>query len=529
MLLLVQFLALFGERRRGLDHDEAEYLHSAWLMDHGRKIYRDFMEDHPPLFFAALPLLAPSHGSMMLPRLDVLTWAARTRVAMALSGTITLFALCLLLWRIGADPAAPFIAIALIVIAEPVWLRAFGDIRADPVALALFAAGAALILIPIASPQRGVLLGGIGAGLLLIAFVINPKWPLSTLVLLVSLALQLRRVPARSLFILTIPVATAALLATWAIMTVSTLRDFIAFPFILKWRALQMTETWTVQHFAAIAPYSDLPLLLRPWTVGIAVAISAIGLLLGALPSINQRAAWTIVALSIASAIEIRVLYPYPFLWLQYYVLWLVGASLAWALAATVMLARANVAVRAIAVMIATGVALHALLPHVQGQLSKSPARWLAVAYLQQRLGPGERVWMDSTLHPIAADDASYYGYGFYDVTPRALILSARGVSPSPAIRDNDLPPCAIVRGLDMSTRFIEVGDWLSALPHACACTAELMARRMLFRTAISNVVEVRRPGQAAAPPPRFLMPHIDVEDVKEFDPALCRANTVAR
>lgn len=76
---------------RGFDHDEIETVHSAWLVQQGQLIYRDFFQHHHPLFYG---LLAPIVG--------VLGESARTLVT--LRGVPLLFMLLSVVsvYRIGA-------------------------------------------------------------------------------------------------------------------------------------------------------------------------------------------------------------------------------------------------------------------------------------------------------------------------------------------------------------------------------------------------------------------------------------------
>ena len=52
--------------------------------------------------------------------------------------------------------------------------------------------------------------------------------------------------------------------------------------------------------------------------------------------------------------------------------------------------------------------------------------RWSAMTYMQQRLKPGDTVWVAATIHPIAAPDASYYWYSIQDLIPMTLDYAAR-------------------------------------------------------------------------------------------------------
>ena len=84
--------------------------------------------------------------------------------------------------------------------------RAFADVRPEAPALALFLLGALLI----ASASRRVALGALGVGLVAFAFLINPKWPLSSLAL--GLVFVAGAAPARRLAFAAAAVACALLL-----------------------------------------------------------------------------------------------------------------------------------------------------------------------------------------------------------------------------------------------------------------------------------------------------------------------------
>src|SRR5213592_471949 len=84
VILALHVAAVIVQLPRLLDHDEGEYLHASWLMAHGKRIYRDFMEDHPPYLYQLLNLLRPSGTSPQFPLLNVPEWAARGRTLMVI-------------------------------------------------------------------------------------------------------------------------------------------------------------------------------------------------------------------------------------------------------------------------------------------------------------------------------------------------------------------------------------------------------------------------------------------------------------
>ena len=95
------------------------------------------------------------------------------------------------------------------------------------------------------------------------------------------------------------------------------------------------------------------------------------------------------------------------------------------------------------------------------------------------------------------APDASYYWFGFSDVVPAALEFAKtpRGRTILPPIREEDLPPCRLERGLDSHLRLIG-GDSLASLPIVKACVQRLVSRGVLVRTRAFGVYRVRRPGE---------------------------------
>lgn len=127
---------------------------------------------------------------------------------------------------------------------------------------------------------------------------------------------------------------------------------------------------------------------------------------------------------------------------------------------------------------------------------------WNARAGIQSNLRPEERVWVGPDFHPIAARDSSYYWYAFVDVVAATLHHGLTAPHPRvPVLSQRDLPPCRIAAGVDVQTRFLELGLWTSEFPELCRCVVTLVDHGALRTTPYRGLYEVKR---ASAPPAQW-------------------------
>jgi hypothetical protein len=168
---------VFEIRMRGIDPDEFEHLHAAFLVSLGDVPYRDFFEHHGPAWYALLAPLFRIFG----PSLDVL-WAGRAiallcglasigltgRLAQRLAGPkVALVSVCLLAWSvvfhvkaIELRPDVPAMLLMLLA-ASTLWHR---DVSFRRAMLAGFWAGLATLFTQKSIvPAAGVWLGWVVA------------------------------------------------------------------------------------------------------------------------------------------------------------------------------------------------------------------------------------------------------------------------------------------------------------------------------------------------------------------------------
>jgi len=174
LFLIVLFaIAQYRDLARPPHVDEAEYLHGAARIALGDRIFVDFFEHHPPLFFGMLSLLAPERRGFD----EAVAFVARARVFAGLCAAIAIVAAASIVYRATGRLYAPLIFVALMLAAVPVWRNGIGDVRPETAALAFWWVGAALVVL-----AKRPWLRGLGLGLVFVAAVIVPKWPLESLV-----------------------------------------------------------------------------------------------------------------------------------------------------------------------------------------------------------------------------------------------------------------------------------------------------------------------------------------------------------
>ena len=335
----LSFAAVAMQIERPLEYDEAEYLHAAWMMGEGRRIYRDFMEDHPPFLYQVLLAVKPaSEGTPSRP--DVLAWTVRGRIFTAICGTISVLAAGLAVWRTSRSAGAVAITVAALFGAHMTWMRGIAEIRADAPTLALFLCGLVLLLWDeVPSPRMAWLLGS-GIALAIAAEIWNPKWPLEGLCLGGFFVIQfVRLVRARWSYAIgaIVPTVIVVAIAYLALTSVASVRDYLCFNFILKSQNLGGLEShaWMAGIFARLSPTHFAP---KRFT-GLA-GLVGYGLALGSLAwqwrrlSAAEAKRWVLMlVLVIAAVLEVRFVYPWPNLWSQFFLMLAYTLSMAYGLA----------------------------------------------------------------------------------------------------------------------------------------------------------------------------------------------------
>lgn len=473
-LSAVYLLAQWRDFGRGPSVDEVEHLHVAVLMERGQRVFVDFAEHHPPLFWAMLRALVPSSDGV--PATDgVAAMQSLVVRARLLSGFFTLLAIFSAAWIVfrasaNAWPAVTFAG--LVFAAGGVWRNGLGDVRPDAAALGLWWSGAALVLL---APRPT--LKGLGIGLVFIAALVKPQWPVSSIVIGVVFLLGTRGSFLRASAV-AVAVAAAGIGATAA----------IANPGAVWFHVVTLTakiyELLYPPGAGDAAPFYACPRILRPAGVGLAALV-----IIAALVRKRERRL-TVVLLLIAAAslCEILFVYPWPLVDFRLYAFWVFAAAALLALlpqsAAELIRAR----------HLPAGASVFALVMSLD---LIGPARpgldpyWRSANWVAARLAPGETVWNGWKRHPIDAHDASYYW--FREVIPASLRLlnTEAGRRYLPSVTEADLPPCRIERGLDRNVRFI--GETLDALPASKACFQRLRDRGLITPTPFGELWMVRR------------------------------------
>ncbi len=509
VILIVQLIVVWRSLPRALDHDEGEHLRAAAWMASGPRLYRDFAENHTPFLYMILAPFAPGPFADGAGVGATRHYAMVARSLSAIAGIGAVLCIAAIGVRISGDAIAILPIFAALLATSWTWLRAVADVRSEPYSLLLFWAGALLVVRASSLSRRAVLGAGAGIGLIAIADLWNPKWPLESLVILGLYVVLLWRhatgvAPAASRAVLSSnsrdssrePAGAAAggtlsilaslgiglalpLLALCVALRVTTLRDLVFFSFtfasaVSRWYR-SAVEATSAGGFA----------FCPPWLSPLFAALAAVFLLM------QRRRVGLVSLLLFAAAIEVVFLYSYPHLWPQYLVMWacvvalLCGVVLAGM--ATSPGARTFIAVAIVLAFVSHEWTL------MKQRASERP--WQAMADLQRRLGPGHAAWVRPEMLPTRAPAGSYYWYAFSDQVPFSLEFArtARAKGFLPLLSDEDLPPCRIARGLDtMHVRLIDERA-VQNLPASARCMEELVQRGLLRKIEGTPIWEVIR------------------------------------
>ena len=472
LVLALHVVAVVQRADREPVPDEKEYLHAAWLMSKGERLYASFFEHHPPFLFGALELVATD---------DVPRFFVRARLFSGFFSVIALCALAAIVWRV--QPSAAPLAIAFLLASLPLWMIGLAAARAEPFALAFFWTGVALVFLPRGSERFVSIAGGAGAACIAIAALWNPKWPLSSLAIA---AFWMARMPRR---FLSTAVAAAVTLAALLVLRAFATFDQLWF-FVVDFNRANYPSVGRIrEHWGEQSALTFMPLLLRPLAVAAALVLAGV-----AMKRLREKSiVLALMLLVCASALELRFFFPYPVLWHQYFLMWsFAGAALiALIPAALEALVPGRRAIAAIAfaalavVVLANLIALAPLGAHGDDGPYWTHQRWLA-----QRLQPGERVLLDITHHPVAVRDATYY---WFEATPVITDLrrTPRGARYLPA--PEELPFCAMTTGAQARFRFVSEPRLLGASPQQQRCFQALVASGRIRRSPFSDVFELVR------------------------------------
>jgi len=464
-------IAAHAVLQRGFDGDEAELLHAGWLMRAGLRLYRDFCEDHSPFLFTILQRLVPDP-------FDLATYVARARFFSAACGVLATGAAATLAYRLSRSLLAPLITLTLLFASPWVWYRGLSDVRNDPPTLLLFWLGALFLLGGWKSERVRFAFAGTGIGLIAVAALWNPKWPLDSIVLGIIYLATLRHARGvRNVALAIVPPLIAIAGAIGWIVSAVPWRDYVFFSFKYN----QLFGAWFTQRamltkdwFGGGRPY----MYCDPAFRGVAAVVCVLAAI-----ALRKRAPFALLALAAAATIEIRFVYPYPNIWPQYYLMWSFVAACLYGTTAAQLLALAREQVRdaaTIAIAAVCAIAVHLMMP-IDLAISGSPIR----AYFQKKLRPGETVWMLPNNHPIGVRDGGYYWFAMKDLAPFSLAYAAAhpGATPLPPITERDLPVCRAERGLQPDLRFVSGSGFLDELPEAQRCLDRLIASGRATRT----------------------------------------------
>jgi hypothetical protein len=482
LTLLLHVFSIVARIGRSPAVDEIEYLHVSWMMAHGQTLYQDFFEHHSPLLFAMFVPFAPDELA------DPLPYLMRARALAGVAGLVALALLAAVAWRFS--PVAAAIAVSLMYSAEWVWLTGFAEVRAEPFALALMWSAIALLVLP---RRESPVFPGLALGLMSLAALLNPKWPLVTLVFGVYALVRLARMRSRGL----IGIAIAAGFAGGGMAVLLAFARFgdwwfYNFPLnvaLAKWAA---SSADVHRFFLEYGRFSRLPWFARPLA---ALAIVAIVLWtaatrVAALAASSRESGNSVAAvqkllvlfvLALAAALaENRFLHSYPHIWPQYFVLPGMFAAL---LAGLVPEAVKRDFVAIALMLLAAANAIFASMPWSQ---TSSPY-WEIDRRIRNQMKAGETVWVQTAQHPITARDAHYYWF-----LPQPIIGAVRELDPARVKGPDRFPICTAASDADHSMRFVSEVQ-AAGMPEELRCLEEMFGKGKLRPIRGARMLEVVR------------------------------------
>jgi hypothetical protein len=350
----------------------------------------------------------------------------------------------------------------------------------------------------------------VGAGLSLLVLVVAtcPKWPIE--IALVAL-FGLHRVGAiawrepRNLVWAVFPP-----LATLAIALALTLRscsfgDYVFFVFRFNGEVVDAFRhsTFMIPLFEGeIFHYCPRPFRSGWPLLGLAIVVAAFvsPRASRAWGDLDREGLMLVFAIVVAALVEITFVYPFPYLWAQYYLMWSFGLAIVYGCVPAAVVALAPAGARGVAALpsevaaVVGALAFHVYV--VRDRLAPLPPDyyWGASASLLAKLEEGDTVWLEAEKHPLFAFDASYYWEGFPDGSHGALAYAIEHPGGRvPAEDETHFPICRLEQGLEPHLRFVAGGPDLLTMPTQGQCFRRLYLAGALKRTAMPGAFEVVR------------------------------------
>lgn len=483
-LIAVFLLFVVRNWHRAPSPDEAEYLHTSLRMARGERIFTDFFQHHSPLFFAMLMPFAPDGNGVAAMQGFVL----KARVFTLACAVVAMLAAALLVWRASGRLHAPIVVLAVVLSAGGLWTNGLGDIRAESPGLALWWSGAALVLLARRGGWRGV-----GLGLIFLANLVNPKWPVESVavgVLFLVDAFRDRRAIVAA-------AATATLVAAAGAGAIALLTDLDLFYVNIVRLSVVLRDKLAGWDETGFVPFVSSPRLARPLAMIPAAALVVLAWLRVRHAFAAPKLVASLLVIAAAALVELRFFYMWPVLDFRWFAFWTFAAATVMALAPQSLAAllerwsgSARRLVRALPAAL-TAIAVAGSAEMIPVHRPERELFWQRSAWLESRLGPADTMWLDTWFHPIGARDSSYYWFGFADLLPYTLEFARTQPRFYPPLGETDLPPCRIERGLDRNTLFLQRP--FPRTPAARACFDRLAARGAVVTTPIPKVWMVRR------------------------------------
>jgi hypothetical protein len=411
---------------------------------------------------------------------------SRARVLSAALAALAVLAAATFLWRASGNAWTALTFVGVVFAAGGVWWNGIGDVRPDTAALAVWWVGACLVAMAGKAWARGL-----GIGLVFLAAVIKPQWPLASIVVGVFFLATVLR-DRRSFVVAS---GAAGLVAAAGLGATALLADLR----IVYFHAISQTSAMIAEALPSgivRPPLFGCPTMLRPPAIYLAAAIVIAAWLRNRRSFAKPSLVLLMLVIGAASLVEIFFVYPYPAVDFRFYAFWSIAGSAVLALVPVSVAALLPAGLARPAAWIPAAAAFVALLLSfdlIGAKRTGSEAYWQFAAMLERELLPGETIWNGVIRHPIDAHDASYYWFGMWEVMPVALRLASteKGREFLPPMTESDLPPCRVMKRLDPNVRFM--AEPLDVLPIAKACFEQLKSGGRLTRTAYPQLWRVLR------------------------------------
>lgn len=395
LIVIMAMARIYENFSLGFSHDSAQHLHVSWLLSQGAIPYRDFFDNHPPLFWLPISIL---FRCSPFPAVQTFFYFAKTVTAGCF--LLLLWVLFVLARKINGQTLAGLLTVLVFVASVPS-RDVYFEVRPQILMFVFFLFGLYFFILFLRQDEKKIYLL-LSSAMLVFSQMLLPIMPYIAggLFLCMSVLVGRSKGMLYVLWYLVLPaiiVTLVSILLMTLVVDISDLYDYVIL-FNLKINPHAVTPKY--RYFE---PFAHLPLLLFGMLGIVAVLYKRLQLM------------YIIIGILLISAIEL--IYLFHSLWPQHYMTFYIVL----ALLAGPLVSSANQSKRLqSSLLLGAGLLcfyVFAAGSDLRGSGRISSRNYVAdLDFMLANSAPSSKVFLSPSRHPIFRRDASFYWFGRWDL-----------------------------------------------------------------------------------------------------------------